>query len=119
MRSFFALPLILAAAACAPSTGALPSAERGGQSEVVADFSFAVGRQVISGSYDPRIFEKNRVLGHVRRSCKQFSIADYRETRRAARVSFQVRCRISPIEDARGQWVVLRGEGGNEVARKL
>lgn len=119
MRIRFALSLVLLAAACAPTSGTVPSGERGGRVSVVADFSYVVGRQSISGSFDPRVFNKDGVLGHVRRSCKQYALGDYSERRTRSRVTFQAVCRRGLIDEARGRWIVQRGDGGNEVARKL
>lgn len=114
-----AVSAVILVAACAQPSGTIPSGERGGRAEVVAGFAYVVRQELIRGSYDPKIFEKDRVLGHVRRSCEQFSIAGYRETRSAGRVSFTAGCRRKVNSAAIGRWVVERGVGGNERARKL
>lgn len=119
MQRCLMIVLVALVAACAKPAEPLPTGERGGRSKVVADFSYSVRQNVISGSYNPQIFEKDRVLGHVRRSCREFAIGQYRETRSTRRVSFTVACRTRANADAIGQWVVERGESGSERARKI
>ena len=119
MRMTLSLLLVAALAACAKPSGSVATGEKGGRAEVVADFTFQVRENLISGRYNPNIFEKDRVLGHVRRACSQFAIVGYREARSADRVNFEVRCTRRALADAQGAWVVERAAGGHEQARRL
>ena len=102
-------------AACAPVSqdGQIQNIKR----DVVSNFGYAVGTE-IRGRYDPEIFKKDNVDGHIRRGCKQDLLERSIHTSNGGIVTFVARCRLGTLPEAKGRWIVRKTADGFERAER-
>lgn len=99
-----------------------PAPQAGGQiqnikRDVVANFGYNVGKE-IRGRYDPAIFKRDNVDGHIRRACNRDMLERVIHTPSGGVVTFVARCRLGTLPEAKGRWVVRKTADGFERAQR-